>query len=173
MSFLQAVLERNATFAAVRHWKLARRPSNNAVVVTCVDCRVDPAHFLGVQLGETFVVRTVGGRVSPAVEQQLAMIVAMLRANGDTAPIEVLLVHHDDCGFQRMADPANRAAMSAASGVEDEVIAKLAIHDHEQSLRDDLAVLKASTMVPDGLVVAGLRYDPETGVVATHFVDVS
>lgn len=171
MSFLSAVLERNASFAAGHHQKLPRRPSNNAVVVTCVDCRVDPAHFLGLALGEAFVVRTVGGRVSPAVERQLAMIVAMLRQDGDVAPIEVLVIHHDDCGFQRLIEPADRAAMSASSGVAEEVISRLAIHDHEQSLREDLAALQASAIVPDGLVVAGLRYDPETGTVATHFVE--
>ena len=38
---------------------LPRRPT---IVLTCLDSRVDPAHFLGLELGDALVLRNTGGR---------------------------------------------------------------------------------------------------------------
>ena len=40
-------------------------PRLGLFVITCLDPRVDPAHFLGLALGDAIVVRNFGGRVTP------------------------------------------------------------------------------------------------------------
>ncbi|HLI02100.1 MAG TPA: hypothetical protein VKV06_15030, partial [Acidimicrobiales bacterium] len=44
------------------------RPTAEVVVVTCLDHRVDPALFLGLQLGVAPVIRNATGRVTTIVE---------------------------------------------------------------------------------------------------------
>ena len=42
-------------------------PRQNLYIVTCVSCRGDPAQIFGIELGEALVQRTMGGRVTHAV----------------------------------------------------------------------------------------------------------
>src|SRR5215471_6103449 len=76
MTKLEPLLERNAEFAATDVRKNTPRlpflPHRGVYVVTCIDPRTDPADFLGIQFGEAIVARTVGGRVTSAVIQDLA-----------------------------------------------------------------------------------------------------
>ena len=52
----------NARFAESEHQELPFLPRKSALVLTCVDHRVDPAHVLGIELGEAVVIRNGGGR---------------------------------------------------------------------------------------------------------------
>ena len=47
-------------------------PNLNLYIVTCIDCRVDPAQVLGVRLGEALVQRNIGGRITPAIIRAIA-----------------------------------------------------------------------------------------------------
>ena len=49
-------------------------PNLRLFVITCLDPRVDPAHFLGLQLSDAMVVRNVGGRVTQEVINDVAYI---------------------------------------------------------------------------------------------------
>jgi carbonic anhydrase len=49
-------------------------PNLRLFVITCLDPRVDPAHFLGLGLSDAIVVRNVGGRVTPDVISDVAFI---------------------------------------------------------------------------------------------------
>jgi carbonic anhydrase len=171
MSHLSTLLDRNAQFERERHRPLPLRPEMNTIIVSCLDARSDPAHFLGLDAGEALVIRNTGGRVTPAVEQELGVLAAMLRRAG-SAEFEIVLVHHTDCGVERLADPDTRAAVSAASSVDADALALLAIADHDASLRDDLSRLRASSAVPKGITVTGLRYDPATGHADARFIEV-
>jgi carbonic anhydrase len=76
MSNIDTLLTRNAAFAAsgVRHNtpRLPFLPHKGLYVITCIDPRVDPAEFLGLEFAEAIVARTVGGRVTPAIIQDVA-----------------------------------------------------------------------------------------------------
>ena len=78
MSNIGTLLTRNTAFAAsdVRHNapRLPFLPHKGLYVITCIDPRVDPAEFLGLEFGEAIVARTVGGRVTPAIIQDVAYI---------------------------------------------------------------------------------------------------
>jgi hypothetical protein len=65
---LDVALARNRAFAAARgHEGAVVFPNLRLFVITCLDPRVDPAHFLGLGLSDAMVVRNVGGRVTPEV----------------------------------------------------------------------------------------------------------
>jgi carbonic anhydrase len=65
MTTFDTLLERNQEFAAHQFPKdVPLMP--RAMIIGCVDQRVDPALLLGLGLGEAIVIRNVGGRITPA-----------------------------------------------------------------------------------------------------------
>src|SRR4051794_30449582 len=72
---LDSALERNRAFAvAGGHQGAVVFPKLSLFVITCLDPRTDPAHFLGLGLSDAMVVRNVGGRVTPEVINDVAFI---------------------------------------------------------------------------------------------------
>ena len=77
MSNIAPLLDRNRAFASdpgARQGmpRLPFIPNLNLYIVTCIDCRVDPAQILGVKLGEALVQRNIGGRITPAIIADIA-----------------------------------------------------------------------------------------------------
>ncbi|KAF9031245.1 carbonic anhydrase [Hymenopellis radicata] len=61
-------VERNEQYAAsFDKGSLPMPPSKNLLVVTCMDARLNPAASLGIELGESHIVRNAGGRVQDAI----------------------------------------------------------------------------------------------------------
>ena len=80
--------------------------------------------------------------------------------------LELVNLHHTDCGMSRFADPAARQALANRLGIEsDQVAETMAITDPAQSVRDDIARLSRTPGLPDTLVVSGLVYDTAHGTV--------
>src|SRR5919201_3729843 len=74
-SNIDPALERNRVFAAADgHQGAVVFPNLRLIVITCLDPRVDPAHFLGLSLSDAMVVRNVGGRVTPEGINDVAFI---------------------------------------------------------------------------------------------------
>ncbi len=166
MSDLDTLYARNEEFSRTfDQGDLPILPRHPTIVLTCVDSRVDPAHFLGLELGDTLVLRNSGGRVTDDVEQGVALLSGMTRlAAGDRAPrLSLAIVHHTDCGLERIAAPGPRQALSQSTGIEPEVLETLAISDHQASLRADIERLRASDLVPAELEVSGHLYDVTSG----------
>ena len=111
---------RNATFVdGFSAGDLPLPPRLDLVVVSCFDPRVDPGTYWGLGLGDAFVIRSVGGRVTDQVIMSVGMIHSLVRSvQGRSVPLEVAVVHHTECGAVRLADPAVRAELSATLAVE-------------------------------------------------------
>jgi hypothetical protein len=70
---IESALARNRAFAAAGgHQDAVIFPNLRLFVITCLDPRVDPAHFLGLELSDAIVVRNVGGRVTREVINDVA-----------------------------------------------------------------------------------------------------
>lgn len=161
MRNIPVLLERNAA-TQERHEVRPIRPAMNVVILSCLDARADPAHFVGLQPGDALVIRNAGGRVTEDVEQQLGLLAAMVKQLG--APLfELVIVHHTDCGMERLAAEEVRARIAGATGLPRQALDRLAIHDHGTSLDEDVERLRSSALVPSGLRVTGLRYHHDTG----------
>jgi Carbonic anhydrase len=81
MNSLDSMLERNRDFAARQSAagtllpSLPRSlPNVKAVIIGCADMRVDPAHVLGIKLGEAVIMRNIGGRITPGLLEQLGLL---------------------------------------------------------------------------------------------------
>jgi carbonic anhydrase len=157
------LLERNARFAGRGHQPLPMLPRLGAVIVTCPDPRVDPAHVLGLRLGEAAVIRAAAGRVSPIVLQNLALLAQLAAVQGATGDVELVLMQHTDCGITRLTGPEHRPLLAGLLGVPPAELATMSIADPYGAVRTDIEALAANPLMPDRLSVAGLVYDVATG----------
>jgi carbonic anhydrase len=169
MSNLHPLLQRNRAFAATgAHRGLAIMPRQQVLIVTCLDPRVDPAAFLGVELGDAPVIRNAGGRVNDAVIDDIAFISYLARTMIPDGPLfEVAIVHHTSCGTGFLADEGFRSAFAARTGLDEAKLAAEAVTDPEATVRADVNRLLSSAKVLPQISVSGHVYDLETGLVTT------
>lgn len=159
------LLERNRRFAdEFTAADLPILPKLRTVVLACADARVDPAHILGLELGDAVVIRNNGGRVTPAVLDEIAALAFMVaRMDGaESGSFDLILMQHTQCGAERFADPGFQRALKEHIGID---VSSVAITDHEQSLHEDVERLRGAPAVPRHIVVSGLIYDVKHGTV--------
>src|SRR5579871_4676711 len=91
---LDELLQANQRYAATfDQGSLAMPPARKLAVVTCMDARLEPLAYLGLNLGDTHVIRNAGGRAS---EDAIRSLVISQQLLGTEA---VLVIHHTDCGM--------------------------------------------------------------------------
>ncbi|HZC76941.1 MAG TPA: carbonic anhydrase [Ktedonobacterales bacterium] len=159
---LNDLLEANARYAnRFEEGALAMPPAQHLAIVTCMDARLEPLAFLGLRLGDAHVFRNAGGRVS---EDALRSLVISERLLGSDA---ILVIHHTDCGMLTFTDEQLRDRVRDELGNEAYAVAAemqfLPFADLEASVRDDLATIAASPLIPQEIPVYGLIYDVRTG----------
>lgn len=158
------LLERNAAFAQNFTPDTTMMPALGAMVITCADPRVDPAHILGLQRGEALVIRNVGGRVTPATVQTIAMLGAIAQNEGvdpGAAGLEIIVLQHTDCGITRLHN--HPGALADSFGIDASELESKSIDDPRAAVSIDLAALRA--VLPAGITLTGLLYDVDTGEV--------
>jgi carbonic anhydrase len=138
-------------------------PGLRALVLTCGDHRVDPAHVLGVDLGEAVVLRNVGGRVTPEFIQSLAVLATAGAVEGLATGFELLVMHHTDCGTSRLGGPEYAALLAAYFGVSEADVAGRHVTDPVASVRADIALLRSHPLLPRSLIASGIVYDVDSG----------
>ncbi len=165
---LTKLLDRNRSFAEqFASGDLKISPRLSTILLTCVDARVDPAHLFGLGLGDAVVIRNAGGRITPAVMRDLG-ILGVLAANlsGTSArQLELVVIHHTDCGMSRLADPAIQGQVAKRLGLSVDEVSAMAISDPTTSVQDDVERLRHTPGAPDQLVVSGFVYDVSNGTI--------
>ncbi len=136
-------------------------PARKVAVVTCMDARLDPARFLGLEIGDAHVIRNAGGRVS---EDAIRSLVISERLLGTT---EIVVIHHTDCGMLTFSNGDLATKIQQDLGVDVGNRDFLPFSDLEQSVRDDVSMIKNSPLIPNDIPVSGAIYDVHTGKVTT------
>ncbi len=135
-------------------------------MITCLDPRVDPAHVLGLELGDAVVVRNVGGRVTPEVIEDVAFISQIAETVFPDGPLfEVAVIHHTQCGSAALADDGFRHRYAERTGAAESVLRERAVLEPAASVEADVARLRAATSIPARVRVTGHVYDVTTGLV--------
>jgi carbonic anhydrase len=169
MSNFDALLRNNADFAGTdaksRGPAIPFVPNSQVYILTCIDPRVDPAQLFGLEFGDAIVARTVGGRVTPAVLQDLAWISYLHEVKTPGADwFEFAVMHHTDCGSGFFADDDLRHRF-AARGYDDADLAALAVLDPTETVPGDVDKVLRAPQVSSRIRVSGFAYDVKTGVV--------
>jgi carbonic anhydrase len=123
-------------------------PGRRFAVVTCMDARLDPAKFLGLDEGDAHVIRNAGGLVTDDALRSLVISHNLLGTE------EVFVIGHTDCGMLTFSD--------------DELQEKLGTDIDFHAFSDlDAAVQKSVERVRESSIcsesVHGFVYEVETG----------
>lgn len=174
---LRDILAANAEYAAGfgDRADLALPPARAFAILTCMDARLDPAHFAGLREGDAHVIRNAGGRASDDAIRSLVISHKLLGTN------EWFVVHHTDCGMTLFTDDviADLLSRSLDTAVVDETgwrdvgagpgsgegrfIKWLTFKDLRESVLEDVARIRNHPLVPKDLPVRGFIYDVKTG----------
>jgi carbonic anhydrase len=160
---------RNRAFAAAGGYERATMfPALRLLVVTCLDPRVDPAHILGLRLGDAMVVRNGGGRVTAEVINNIAFVGELA---GDAVPegplFEVAVIHHTECGTGALADDDFRYRYAERVGEDESTLREYAILDPAATVASDVDRLRSAAAISPRLTVSGHVYEVATGLVET------
>src|SRR6266571_7645937 len=94
MSEVQEFQKANDAYASsFSKGNLPMPPGKQVAVLTCMDARLDPARFLGLEEGDAHVIRNAGGRASEDAIRSLVISERLLGTN------EIVVIHHTDCGM--------------------------------------------------------------------------
>ena len=130
-------------------------PGRKVAVVACMDARLDPARVLGLEEGDAHVIRNAGGRARDAV-RSLVISQQLLGTR------EIVVIHHTDCGMLTFTDADLRSKLKEGLG-ETTDLAFLPFPDLDQSVRDDVASLRAERLLLRDVPVTGFVYDVRSG----------
>jgi len=166
---IDVALERNRAFAAAGgHQGAVVFPNLRLFVITCLDPRVDPAHFLGLGLSDAIVVRNVGGRVTTGVINDVAFIGQIAESFlPDGALFEVAVIHHTQCGAGALADDTFRHRYAQRIGAEEATLRQNAVLDPAATVARDVERLHDAAAISPRVTVSGHVYDVLTGLVET------
>ena len=131
-------------------------PAHRVAIVACMDSRIDIFAALGLPQGAAHVIRNAGGIVTDDVVRSLAISQRKLRT--DT----VVLIHHTDCGLQKVTDEAFAAELAAAAGVAPPFRIG-AFTDAAEDTRASIARIRSSPFLPHRDRVRGFVFDVATG----------
>lgn len=167
---VETLLQRNESLAKtysakplLSEAKAAGALPPSVLVITCCDIRCDPAEFLQLKAPDALILRNVGGHVGPLLND-IAVLDAVIGMK------EIMVIHHTDCGTTHYNDQIIRDVVNAQNpGTVDERTSFGAIKDLEQSVRDNVAILKTSTLVRTELAEnsKGFIFDVKTGLVCS------
>ncbi len=156
---VRELLAANRVFAAgFASGRLPRAPRLAVAVLTCIDARVDPARFLGLELGDANILRNAGGRASDDALRSLLVSGWLL----DTR--EFLVIHHTDCGAAGLDREALVRTVRETTGGDIAGIELFGYANLEESVREDVARVRGfGDRLPEGVRVTGWVYDVTTG----------
>jgi carbonic anhydrase len=128
-------------------------PGRRFAVVTCMDARLDPASFLGLEEGDAHVIRNAGGIVSDDALRSLVISHHLLGTQ------EAVVIGHTDCGMLTFTDDELRERLGPnADGVHFHSFPEL-----EERVRESVATIRESPLLPDSFDAAGYVYDVRSG----------
>jgi carbonic anhydrase len=131
-------------------------PAKRVAIVACMDARLNPYGLLGLQEGDAHVIRNAGGVITDDEIRSLAISQRLLGTE------EVMLIHHTDCGMLTFADDDFRRQVQDDTGIQPEWAAET-FSDLDEDVRQSIARIKASPLVPKKDNVRGFVYEVETG----------
>ena len=156
MDTIDELLTNNQAFAdSLPSQHLDVSPRRRLAIVTCMDSRLDVFAALGLHFGEAHILRNAGGVITDDVIRSLAVSQRRLGTR------EVMLIHHTDCGMQKLTDDGFRAELQEATGVAP-AFAVESFSDLDADVCQSILRVRRSPFVLHRDLVRGFVYDVDT-----------
>ena len=155
MTVTDDYLANNAEYASNFKGPLPLPPSKHVAVLACMDARIDVYRVLGINEGESHVIRNAGGVVTDDAIRSLSASQRLLGTE------EIVVVMHDGCGLRGASEDDFAQALAADGAMPTWRLG--AFEDVEDTLRYSLARLRSSLELPRREHIRGFVFDPESG----------
>jgi carbonic anhydrase len=157
MDVIDELVANNVAFTARRGQRhMDIRPVRRLAIVACMDSRLDIFAALGLKEGDAHILRNAGGAVTDDVVRSLAI---SQRRLGTT---EIMLIHHTDCGMQKVTDDGFRAELQESVGMAPSFAIE-SFSDVDADLRQSIMRVRQSLFILHRDRVRGFVYDSDTG----------
>jgi len=154
MSVVDEVTAANERYASgFAKGELPTPPGRKFAVVTCMDARLDPARFLGLEEGDAHVIRNAGGLVNDETIRSLVISHKLLGTE------EAIVIGHSGCGMLTFTN----ADVHEKLGPESESIDFQPFPDVAARVRESVETIRNHPLLGDGFGATGFVYDVETG----------
>ena len=160
MNNLKEFLETNKNYAKKfgNKAELPMPPGKQVTVLTCMDARLDPAKFMGLDEGDAHVIRNAGGRASEDAIRSLVISYKLLGTN------EFYVIHHSDCGMESFTKKDMKEHFEETGNNEKvEEIDWLTISNQEESVKSDIEKIRNHPLIPKEIPIHGFIFDVKTG----------
>lgn len=158
MSYFENFMKANQAYVDLHGTAhLPIKPKTKVAIVTCMDSRLHVAQALGLALGDAHILRNAGGRVTEDMIRSLVISQQQLGTR------EIVVLHHTDCGAQTFKNEEFAAYLHKELGVDVSNQDFLPFTDVEESVREDMALLRQSPLIPTDVEISGAVYDVDTG----------
>jgi carbonic anhydrase len=157
MSVSDELVQANTQYAkSFDRGNLPMPPARKLAIVTCMDARIVPSRAFGLEEGDAHVIRNAGGRARDAL-RSLVISQRLLGTN------EIAVIHHTDCGMLTFTNRDLHAKVKQDLGADSSSIDFLPFADVDESVREDVAFLLSSPLIPASVLIRGFVYDVRTG----------
>jgi carbonic anhydrase len=154
MSVVDEVTAANERYASgFTNGGLPMPPGRKFVVVTCMDARLDPPRFLGLQEGDAHVIRNAGGLVNDETMRSLLISHHLLGTE------EALVIGHTDCGMLTFTN----AEVHEKLGPESDSIDFQPFPDLVARVQQSVETIRDHPLLPDSFGATGFVYDVKSG----------
>ena len=158
MSYFENFLKANQAYVELHgDLHLSIKPKTKGSIVTCMDSRLHVAPALGLALGDAHILRNAGGRVT---EDMIRSLVISQQQMGTR---EIVVLHHTDCGAQTFNNEDFQEHLKCELGVDVSGQDFLPFQDIDESVREDMKLLRECPLIPDDVIISGAVYDVDTG----------
>lgn len=159
------LVQRNRAYAAeFDDADLQVEPTRHIAVVACMDSRIDTFAVLGLSNGEAHIIRNAGGVITDDVIRSLCLSQRFLGTN------EIVLVHHTDCGLQKVNEEEFRTQLANELGVKPWWSLE-AFQDPYEDVRQSIQRLYLTPFIPHKHSISGFVYDVTDGLLHTVGLD--
>jgi carbonic anhydrase len=131
-------------------------PRRHLAVLACMDARFFPSRLLELDTGEAHILRNAGGLATDDAIRSLAISQRKLGTR------EIVVIQHTGCGMCGFDDVAFRDELEAETGERPswDVPGFAAV---EESVRDTVATLRATPLLPHRDAIRGYVLDIDSG----------
>ncbi|MHA7649467.1 beta-class carbonic anhydrase [Mycobacterium sp. ML4] len=156
MTVTDDYLANNAAYASSFQGPLPLPPSKHIAVLACMDARIDVYRVLGINEGESHVIRNAGGVATDDAIRSLAISQRLLGTK------EIILIHHTDCGMLTFTDDDFKRSIQEETGIKPPWAAE-AFPDVAEDVRQSLRRIEHSPFVTKHESLRGFVFDVATG----------
>ena len=158
MSYFENFLKANQAYVELHgDLHLSIKPKTKVAIVTCMDSRLHVAPALGLALGDAHILRNAGGRVTDD------MIRSLVISQQQMGTREIVVLHHTDCGAQTFNNEDFQEHLKCELGVDVSGQDFVPFQDIDESVREDMKLLRECPLIPDDVIISGAVYDVDTG----------